>query len=101
MLRNRTENEGKSIMNFHPERYQLRKAAGLYWLIDMEQPGVPYRKPVPLNETGAQICEMVMENMNQEMIAKKLSETYGISYDEALEDVNVFLQRLSQQDINI
>ena len=35
------------------ERYQIRQAAGMYWLLDMEQPGIPYRQPVLLNETGA------------------------------------------------
>ena len=35
--------------------YQLRYAAGIYWLLDMSQPGYPYRKPLPLNEMGAAI----------------------------------------------
>ena len=34
------------------ERYQLRQAAGAYWLLDMEQ-GEQYKKPFMLNECGA------------------------------------------------
>ena len=88
-------------MEFHSHRYQLREAAGLYWLIDMEQPGVPYRRPVPLNETGAIICEMMMKSKDKEMTAKKLSEIYKIDQEEALEDIDSFLQGLAQQDINL
>lgn len=33
--------------------YQLRHAAGRYWLLDMQQEGLDYRKPVVLNECAA------------------------------------------------
>lgn len=33
-------------------RYQLRCAAGKYWLLDMEQDGETYRPPLMLNERG-------------------------------------------------
>lgn len=36
-------------------KYQLRCAAGKYWLLDMEQDGEPYRPPLMLNESGAYI----------------------------------------------
>ena len=35
--------------------YQLRYAAGQYWLLDMEQEGSPYKHPKNLNCVGAEI----------------------------------------------
>ena len=46
--------------------YQLRYAAGIYWLLDMSQPGYPYRKPLPLNEMGASIWRMMEKGWGQE-----------------------------------
>lgn len=41
-------------------RYQLRCAAGKYWLLDMEQDGETYRPPLMLNESGAYIFRQYM-----------------------------------------
>ena len=43
------------------ERYQIRQAAGMYWLLDMEQSGIPYRQPVLLNETGAAFWKLLVQ----------------------------------------
>ena len=40
------------------ERYQIRKAAGVYWLLDMEQSGIEGRGCVMLNESGALIWNL-------------------------------------------
>ena len=70
--------------------FQLRNAAGIYWLIDMEQEGVPYRKPIPVNETGAKIWSLREMGKSQSEIAKELAECYGISVEEAAADVEAF-----------
>lgn len=40
-------------------RYQLRCAAGKYWLLDMEQDGETYRPPLMLNESGGLYLQAV------------------------------------------
>lgn len=35
--------------------YELRKAAGLYWLLDLRQDGEHYKPPLAMNEMGAEI----------------------------------------------
>ena len=81
------------------QRYQLRRAAGKYWLLDMEQSAGRYAAPVAMNETGALILESFWEANDPLGAAKALSETYEISQEEALEDVNAFLDQLQKKGI--
>ena len=50
--------------------YQLRHAAGRYWLLDMQQEGLDYRKPVVLNECAAFIWKRNDQGEPQEQIAQ-------------------------------
>ncbi len=74
--------------------YQLRHAAGIYWLLDMEQSGMPYVQPVPMNEMGAAIWNMRQRGLDMDEIAEKISETYEIPVEQAREDAGVFLAEL-------
>lgn len=78
------------------KRYQLRYAAGLYWLLDMEQEGVPYKKPLTINSVGAYIWQLLVNGGKQEDIAEKLSEEYQVDREEALRDISCFLKQLEQ-----
>lgn len=77
-------------------RYQLRHAAGIYWLIDMEQPGYPYKKPLPLNEMAARIWSMTGDGLSLKAISAILAEEYEVSPDEVEEDVRAFFTQLEQ-----
>lgn len=77
-------------------RYQLRHAAGIYWLIDMKQPGYPYKKPLPLNEMAARIWRMMGAGLSLEEISAILGEEYEVSSDEIGEDVRAFSTQLKQ-----
>ena len=81
------------------ERYQLRRAAGKYWLLDMEQAGGDYKAPVAMNETGAMILNSYWRADDPEEAAKVLSETYEIELEEALTDVKEFLRQLESQGV--
>lgn len=80
-------------------RYQLRTAAGKYWLMDMGQKAGNYRAPVAMNETGAMILEYFWKSGDTKEPAKVLSETYEIDLEEAQADVNEFLNQLRSQGI--
>lgn len=81
-------------------RYQLRHAAGLYWLIDMEQKGVPFKRPVPMNEVGAVIWNMLQEGQ-RDRIADRLCMEYQVSREQAAQDVEQFLKNLSRHGVSI
>ena len=80
-------------------RYQLRHAAGMYFLIDREQPGLPYRRPMTLNEVGARIWELLSEGCNQARIAEILGEEYEVDPAEVSGDVELFCRQLKEQNI--
>ena len=81
------------------QRYQLRFAAGTYWLLDMEQEGAAYRKPFLLNETAAEIWKRYAAGETEESIAKWLQQEYAIDKQAAEEDVRDFLRQLGQSII--
>jgi hypothetical protein len=76
--------------------YQLRSAAGMYWILDMEQEGVPYKKPLSLNEVGAGIYKMMEQGMEPIQIAEQLCSQYQVPRDMVLEDIEKFREQLRQ-----
>lgn len=99
---------GAFFMAYSPEnpanpardRYMLRKAAGRYWLLDMEQPGFPYRPPVVINEGGAYIWQSLAEGLSVTCIAEKLAMEYNIPEEEAQQDIIQSINQLVEQGIS-
>lgn len=81
------------------ERYQLRYAAGIYWLLDMEQSGVEYKRPVPMNECGAYIWKQLQEKRTRKEILEKICKRYEIDRQQADEDIGTFMEQLRQSQI--
>lgn len=81
------------------ERYQLRKAAGLYWLIDMEQSGGDWKEPVAVNESGAYIWRQYQRLKSETAVAEELSRESGVPVPEVLADIRCFLRQLEEQGI--
>ncbi len=75
--------------------YQLRYAAGRYWLLNIRQRGFCYIRPLALNECGTQIWRMLRGGADRAQIADGLCEKYGLAREEALRDVESFLQQLN------
>lgn len=82
-------------------RYQLRYAAGQYYLLDMEQPGVPYQRPMELNEIGAKIWQFMAEGRSANNIAEILSNEYEMPIEDIEEDVLQFQKRLATYGVVI
>ena len=82
-------------------RYQLRKAAGLYWLLDMEQSGVERQEPIALNESGAYIWKQYESLRSERAVAEALSREFGISVQEGLTDIQQFFQQLKEQGLEL
>lgn len=83
------------------ERYQMRKAAGLYWLLDMQQEGAHGAGAIPFNETGAFIWEQYRNLESEAAVAERVSAEFGITREEGLRDVQQFLGQLRKQGIRI
>ncbi len=81
--------------------YTIRYAAGMYWLLDISQPGVPYKKPLIMNEVGAKIWEMLLKNYSVETICHNFVTEYEIEKDIIEEDVLQFLDQLKAYGVEI
>lgn len=76
--------------------YQLRYAAGMYWLLNVKQRGFDYIRPLCLNESGAYLWQMLCEGMDKMKIADRLCNEFGLECEEALKDVEDFLEQLKK-----
>ncbi len=75
-------------------KHQLRKVAGVYWLLDISQSGTDYRKSLPLNETAAVIWKMLTEGKSREEVAEVLCDgDMGIK-DEVSADIEEFIRQM-------
>ena len=77
-------------------RYHLRYAAGQYWLLDTWQEGVPYKKPLVMNEVGADIWRMIEKGYSKEQIADELCQEYQIDREVVIQDIEQFLAQLKE-----
>lgn len=81
------------------QEFQLRYAAGMYWLLDMRQTGLDYKKPLAMNACGAFIWKRMQEGSTQEQVVAELMENYHIDKMEAQKDVESFCKHLKQHKI--
>lgn len=84
--------------NKEQERWQLRYAAGSYWLLDMKR-GEGRRAPLSLNQAGAELWRLFQQGADEEAAADMLCRQYRIDRDSALEDVRGFLAGLKAQGV--
>lgn len=82
-------------------RYSVRKAAGNYWLLDMQQDGKNYIEPIALNESGARIWELASQGLDISAIAEHLAKQYGIGAEMVKEDILRFLEGLEAVGVSI
>jgi hypothetical protein len=81
------------------EDYQLRCAAGKYWLIDMKQTGPDYHKPLCLNEGGAYLWELLQNGLEKEQIITHLCHEFNLPPEEVRQDVEGFFMQLELHQI--
>ncbi len=79
--------------------YQLREAAGAYWLLDMQQDGREYRQPLQLNETGARIVRGIAGGKTAEQLTAELAAYYELPEEQLSEDVHGFFAQLRESGI--
>ena len=76
-------------------RWQLRQAAGRWWLLDTAQTGSPYVPPIQLNDTGARLWQLARDGASPAEMAADLCGSSPPT-PEALEDAEAFLRQLRE-----
>lgn len=82
------------------DKYQLRKVAGVSWLLDVSQEGIDYRKPLPLNETASIIWTMLTEGKDKYEIAEYLCEGDMELKNEIVNDIDDFIAQMDSAGVN-
>lgn len=77
------------------KQYIVKEAAGVFWLIDVCQEGVPYHEPLQINEIGADIFSMWETNLQIDEIIDKLCAEYDAPREMIAQDVQEFLGKLA------
>ena len=85
-------------MNEMLGNYQLREAAGTFWLIDMAQSGEDFGVPLQLNETGAALAGALYRGLDEEEL-RGLAAEYGIGAEQLREDAAAFAAQLAANGI--
>ncbi len=78
------------------KRFQLRHAAGVYWLLDMEQEIGEYKEPLIMNETGAEIFKLLRDGKNEDEITKILADRYSSKPEDVQRDIAGFEMHLRE-----
>lgn len=81
--------------------YQLRQAAGKYWLLHMEQKGIPYERPLQLNYIGAEMWKLFQTGNTMEQVVKYLVKEYDAGEEEIRADVRQFCCQLEVYGISV
>lgn len=81
--------------------YIIRYVAGQYWLLDISQPGIPYKKPLIMNEVGAKIWEALLKNYSLDQMSHELSAEYEVEKEIIEADVLEFLEQLKVYGVKI
>lgn len=74
--------------------YTLRKVGIYMWIIKINQNDDKYIKPIETNECGALLWSGLKNGKNQSELYDLLVSNYGVSKDEAKDDVEAFLEQL-------
>ena len=87
---------GQNEYRVEKGRYQLRHAAGVYWLLDMKQSSLRFEKPLAINEIGAEIWKLMEAGNAKEEIVQILSAEYKVNPQEVMADIDNFEKELMQ-----
>lgn len=77
------------------KHYIVKEAAGVFWLIDVCQEGVPYHEPLQINEIGADIFYMWENKLQETEIIDRLCAEYDAPREVIAQDVQEFLSKLT------
>lgn len=79
--------------------YQIRYAAGVDWLPDMNQNDIKYVKPMMLNEAGAYLYHLILENIDLKQVKENFMCKYEVELEQADRDIEACYLLLEQYGV--
>ena len=81
------------------ENYVLRKVADTWVVLPLGAASIAFNGMIKLNEAGALLWQALEQGANRESLAKVLCEHYAVESQQALTDVDEFLDRLKNASL--
>lgn len=78
------------------ENYALSVIAGSNVVFPIDMSDLDFTGMLTLNETGVFLWSLLRADTTREELAKALTEEYDVTYDEALADVDAFIEKLDK-----
>ena len=78
------------------ENFVLRKVAGAYTVLALGEATVNFDGVLTLNESGVMLWVLIEQGSTKEDLAKALTDTYDVTYEQALADVDEYLEKLNK-----
>ena len=78
------------------ENFALRQVAGTWVVLPLAEATVDFTGMLTLNETGLMLWELLKSETTREALATALTEEYDVTYEQALTDVDAFIEKLSK-----
>lgn len=74
----------------------LREVAGVWVVLPLAEKVLDFSGMLSLNETGVDLWKLLEKGSTREEMATSLTEIYEIDYDQALADVDEFIDVLNK-----
>ena len=78
------------------DEFVLRQVADTWVVLPVGKTSVSFNSMLTLNETGAVLWRALEQGGDRQALAAALTAEYEVSAEEALADVDTFLQKLEQ-----
>lgn len=78
------------------ENFNLRKIAGTWAVLPTGASSIDFTGILTLNESGCMLWHLLENECTREDMAKALTEEYEVSFEEALADVDAFIEKLKK-----
>ncbi len=77
-------------------KFVLRQVAGNWVVLPLSDATVNFNGMIKLNESGVLLWRLLEQGKDREALADMLTTVYDVSFEEALADVDEFLNKLSR-----
>lgn len=74
--------------------FVLRNVAGSWVVLPIADQALDFNGMLTLNQSGVLLWRALEQGGNRTTLASALTDVYDVSFEEALADVNAFLQKL-------
>ena len=78
------------------ENFVLRQVAGSWVVLSIADATVDFNGMLTLNESGLMLWKLLEQGSTREALAKALTDEYDVTYEQALIDVDEYLEKLNR-----